>query len=162
MDLLSRKRLRDKKREEEIIKQLAVDELFKKPEKAYVPTSKKLTIIFFVLFVIAVPYMYLKTEVVIHNECGLMPGIECGNINIEKGSVSFDVSNFLKEQFNITLQMQGCNETISQAIKPNNMATYNFSCRAMEARVSKDIFMTYVGFSGLPHTKTGHLTARIG
>ncbi|MBW2972254.1 hypothetical protein KY359_04430 [Candidatus Woesearchaeota archaeon] len=161
MDLLARKRLRDKKKEEERLRRLQAEEIFKKPEKAYVPSSKKLTIITFILFIIIIPLIYFKSELVVHDECGLMPGIECQNIQITKTGVSFEVHNFLKEELNITLQLEGCEGKTNHPIMPNQMAVFEFECITGEKAINKKVFMTYVGFSGLTHEATGFVQGTI-
>ncbi|MBN1543963.1 hypothetical protein JW898_00710 [Candidatus Woesearchaeota archaeon] len=161
MDLLARKRLRDRKREEERLKKLQEEEIFKKPEKAYVPSSKKLTIIMFIIFIIGIPLAYFKSELVMSDECGIMPGIECTDLRAGSDRISFYVSNYLKEDLNITIRLEGCEEAVTNYIKPNQGAEYSFSCAMTCEKVEKKINITYVGFSGLPHDKTGYLQAKL-
>lgn len=161
MDLIARKKARDKRREQERIRKDIYKELVKKPEKAYTPSSKKLTIITFIIFVIAVPFIYLKSDMVVKESCGLMPGLECDNIIVTSDTITFDVNNYLKEQFNITLRVQGCEETVSKDIRPNKKATYTFTCAPAEEAIKKEIYMTYIGYSGLPHNKTGIIQAKV-
>jgi len=161
MDLLIRKRIRDKKREQERLKKLQEEEIFKKPEKAYVPSSKKLTIIMFIILVVGIPLIYFKTELVMRDECGLMPGIGCDNLAVLPDQISMDVSNYLKEDLNITIRLEGCDREATNYIKPNQGARYTFSCASSGEAVKKEIYITYVGYSGLPHDKTGYLQAKL-
>ena len=135
MDLLSSVNARKKKRENERLKKLQAEEIFKKPEKAYTPSSKKLTIIFLVLLVLAVIWIALKSEIIIKNQCGLMPGVECSIASLRGDGMKLQVSNYLKEDLNITLRIEGCNETITNYIRPNGGAEYAFSCGCAEKRV---------------------------
>jgi hypothetical protein len=161
MDLLSSVKAREKKRELERLKKLQAEEIFKKPEKAYVPSFKKLTIIFLVLLIIGVTWIMLKSEIVLQNQCGLMPGVECALTSLKSDGMTLKVSNYLKEDLNITLKMEGCEETITNYIRPNAGAEYSFKCSSTGKRAEKKIEMTYVGYSGLAHTKQGWLEGKI-
>jgi hypothetical protein len=161
MDLLARKKVRQRKRDDELRKTLAEEAVFRKPEKAYVPSSKKFTLVVFILLIGAIVYFYLKSEVIVTNQCGLMPGLECSNLQVADGKISFEVSNFLKEDLNITINIEGCEETATNYIKPNRKGAYEFECALGEDVVEKKIYLTYIGYSGLPHEKTGQLTAKI-
>ena len=162
MDIVARKREREKKKEDERLKKLAEEEIFRKPEKAYVPYSKRFTIIVFLIMVAAIVYLILKSEVIVQEQCELMPGLECGNINVADSKISLEVNNYLKEELNISMSLEGCEGTVAETIKPNNKAAYEFTCTLDKEIVKKDINFTHTGYSGLPHDKTGHLTAKVG
>jgi hypothetical protein len=161
MNLLEKKRLRDKKKEQERIRKLVQSELFRKPQRAYLPSSKKLTIILFVALLIAVPYIYLSTDVMVHNQCALMTGIECNNLEIQKEKITFQVHNYLKDEYNITLKLQDCEDVQNQVLRPNREFTFSFNCAYADEIVKKEVYMTYVGYSGLAHDKTGHIIGKI-
>ena len=161
MDLMARKRLREKKRKEEEMKKLLEQEVFRKKDKAYAPSSKKLTVITFFAFLIVGAYLFFNSEIVLQEECGLIPGIECRNLELKHNSIIFEVHNFMKEEMNITLQITGCEETIENVIRPNEMAAYHFNCSVPEKNVKRKIFITYVGYSELPHHKEGYVQGRI-
>jgi hypothetical protein len=161
MDLIARKKLREKKREEARIKKLVREEVFRKPQKVYAFTSKKMTILTFFAFVIVIGYLLVHSDIVLKDECGLMPGVECNNLSLTAKKISFEVSNFLKEDLNITLSLEGCPETISKYIRPNKRALYEFNCTNTEKTIKKAVFMTHIGYSGLPHNKTGYVQGAV-
>ena len=161
MDLLGRKRLRDKEREIARLKKLQDEEIFKKPQKPYTPSYKKLAAIGAILFIALIVYMFVTNKVIINNECGLMPGIECTDLRIGADKISFTAHNYLKEDLNITLSVEGCEGEMSQYIRPVNKAEYIFNCSNSGKIIRKQIQMTYVGYSGLPHDKTGALVGKL-
>ncbi len=160
MDLLSRAKIRERQREMERLKKLQEEEIFKKPEKAYVPSFKRLTVVFFFLCIIAVAAIMLNSEVVARNECSLMPGVDCRLASLTQTQLTLEVSNYLKENLNITLKIEGCGEGQSNEIRPNLGAAYTFNCELNEKIVDRKIEMTYVGYSRLPHTKEGWLRGK--
>jgi hypothetical protein len=135
--------------------------VFRKKDKVYSPSSRKLTIITFFVFLIVGAYLFFNSEMVLQDECGLMPGLECENLELKHDGISFEVHNFLKEELNITLQVTGCGDILENVIRPNEMAVYSFNCSLPENNVKRKIFMTHVGFSGLPHDKEGFVQGRI-
>lgn len=161
MNLLAKKRVRDKKRKEEVRKAV-VEELFKKPQKSYVPSKRALTIITGVIFILVIVYIVIDSEVLFTDECSLMPGIDCENLELAPNMISFELHNFLKEDYNITLSIEGCEGEVNQYIRPNTKALFEFRCPGLEKKVKKDIYMNYVGFSGLPHDKIGKVQGTAG
>jgi hypothetical protein len=159
MDIIRRSVLRYRSRKEERKRQKET-EIFKKPAGPYLPPFKNLAIIAAILFAIAITYMYLTSDTIIRNECAIMPGVECGNVYVTNETIIFDVSNFLKEDLNITIALEGCDEQVTHVIKPNKLAAYEFSCRTDRDRISKEIQVEYTGYSGLAHNKTGHITGK--
>ncbi len=162
MDLLAKKRIRDKKRKEEEVRKAVVEELFKKPQRSYLPSKRTLTIITAVILVLVIIYIIIDSEVLFTDECSLMPGIDCENLELGQGMISFEVHNFLKEDYNMTLSIEGCEGEVNQYIRPNTKALFEFRCPGMEKKVKKEIYMNYVGFSGLPHDKTGKVQGTAG
>jgi len=159
MDLLGRKKLREKEAQEKRLKEMVYEEVIRK-NKPYAPSSKKLTIITFILFLIAIPYMYFTSDKVVKDGCSIMPGLECKVVAIRGDYISFEITNFLKEDKNITITLEGCPETIDNVIKPNKNAVYRFECNINTDSVSKSMFTKYVGFSGLPHNTTGKIVGK--
>jgi hypothetical protein len=90
-----------------------------------------------------------------------MPGVECTDLLITPTQISFSAHNYLKEDLNITLALEGCEGEMSQYIRPVNKAEYTFKCSNNEEMIRKQIYMTYVGYSGLPHDKTGALVGKL-
>jgi len=160
MDLLARKRLRDRKRQVELEKKKAAEAVFKHPDRPYMPNSKKLTIVMFVLLALVIAYVFWTSEAVFEDGCALMAGLECKNIKVSSEGLSFDVHNMLKDKMNITLTLEDCGDPSSQVIKPNEMGTYTFKCELPDKVVRKKIAMTYIGYSGLPHDEWGSIKAR--
>jgi hypothetical protein len=161
MDLLGRKRIRDKEREIARLKKLQEEEIFKKPQKPYTPPYKKLTIITLILAITLIVYMLITNKAIISNDCGLMPGVECTDLVITADKISFTAHNYLKEDLNITLSVEGCEGKMTQHIRPVNKADYTFNCANSERVIRKQIQMIYVGYSGLPHEKAGALVGKI-
>lgn len=160
MDIIARKKAREEKKEKERIEQLVREEVFRKQQTVYMPTGKKLTIILFILLAIAVPAVYLTSDVVVNKSCGIMPGLECQNLEITGTSISFEMHNFLKEQYNITATIDGCG-TLAADLRPNTKANLLFNCTPMHGIVRKDIKVRYIGFSELPHDVVGKLVAKV-
>ena len=160
MDILARKKFREKKKEKELRKKLEEEEILKKPEKVYAPSSKTMTIATFFALVFVVAYFFFTSEVIIRNECALMPGLDCEVLEITQNSISLEVSNFLKEDLNITLNIEQCEGEVNNYIRPNKKALFWFNCTWTEEVIKKKISMTYVGYSGLPHDKVGHVRGK--
>lgn len=161
MDLLARKKLRDKKKKDEEIRKAVVEELFKKKDRAYVPSKRTLTIIAFLLFMLVIGFLIYDSKVLYKDECALKPGMECKALKLRKDMISFELHNFLKEDYNVTISVEGCEGEINKYIRPNNKALFEFECPDMEQSVDKDIYLNYMGFSGLPHDETGHVQGTV-
>ncbi len=161
MDLIKRKKERDKLREQNLKEEKQKQEIFKKPEKIYAPHSKKFNIIALFLFIAFITYLILNSDILMKDSCGIINGIECTDLSITPEQISFNLHNYLKEDMNITLTLEGCPETISHSMKPNTKATYTFSCSNLEKTVHKDIHIIHVGYSELPHHKIGILTGNV-
>jgi hypothetical protein len=161
MDLLAKHNLREKQRDEALKKKLEEDNLLKKPDRAIALSRKQLTIIMFILLLIAVPYIIFSSEYVIRDSCSIMPGIKCEKLSIHRDRIIFEVHNYLKDQLNITLRLQNCPEPVTQTLRPNTAATYTFNCTTSQKSVQKEIFIRYVGFSGLPHDSKGFLAGKV-
>jgi len=161
MDLIKKKKERDKQKEKERMRHLIQEELFKKEQKPYMPSSKKLTIIAFILFVSVGLYIYFGSDTLMKDECGLMPGLECKNVFVTQSTISFEAHNFLKEQFNLTIWIDGCDGKVMHVIRPNKMAEYSFNCTTEGYVVRKKLYFTYVGYSGLAHNETGALNGKV-
>ncbi|NQU78750.1 hypothetical protein HQ545_03185 [Candidatus Woesearchaeota archaeon] len=159
MDLLLRKRIREKKKEKELKRKLAEEAIFNKPEKVYIPSTKNLTIVAAIMFVGIVLYFIFTAEVMIENRCGLYPGIECKVLILESEGITIEVYNLLKEEMNITLEPEEC-PVVSKLIQPNTKIQYTFKC-SNEDILKKDVKITHIGYSGLPHEKTGFIEGKI-
>ncbi len=161
MDLIARKKVRDEKKEQERLARIVREEVFRKQQTIYMPTSKKMTIITFIFLVIAIPLIYYTTDVAVKDACGLIQGIECMKLNVTRTHISFEVHNMLKDDNNITLTIDGCGSD-NDYLRPNTKATFEFECRPMAEKIArKEIKMTYVGYTGLSHDEVGQLIAKV-
>jgi hypothetical protein len=161
MDLIARVRRRKKEKEQKKLRKMVEEEVLRKTPKVYTPTSKKLTIILFILLLVVVPYIYLNSESIIRSSCGLIPGYECKNLQLTPMKISFEVHNMLKEDHNITIRIEGCAHQENHYVRKNEMAVFSFDCAMHEKTARREIYLTYVGYSGLPHDKTGHLVGKV-
>jgi len=157
---MGRKRLREKERQLVIKKALEEEKVFKEGNKPYAPSTKKLTIILFILVIAAAIYILLDYKVVVSDECTLMPTLGCANLQVTSTQIGFDAINYMKEDINVTASVEGCNGTATNYIKPNMDARFTFDCDVKEKIPGRTITFTYTGYSGLPHDKTGYLKGK--
>jgi hypothetical protein len=160
MDLLGRKRLREKERQLVIKKAFEEEKVFKEGNKPYAPSTKKLTIILFILIIAATIYILLDYKVVVNDECSLMPTVGCANLQITSTQIGFDAINYMKEDINVTISVEDCAGNTTNYIKPNMGARFTFDCDVKEKIADRTISVTYTGYSGLPHSKTGYLKGK--
>ena len=155
MDLIARKKLRDRKKREEELKKAVAEEVFRDQKKSYAPSAKKMTAITFVLFVLLVIYILLNSEIVLQDQCLLFTGLECKEPKFTADTISFEAHNILKEDLNVTLRIERCEKEVNKQIRRNEKALFEFKCPELERKVKRSIFVKYVGYSGLPHDTTG-------
>ena len=161
MDFIARKKLRDKKREIEEKRQIEEEAVLKEQVQGYTPTTKKITVIAFFLFIFLIIYLGYNSEITLHNECKLILGLECGEPYISQTMISFEASNLLKEDLNVTMNIEGCENEVTNYIRPNSKAVFEFKCDNSEQKLNRDILITYTGYSGLPHDATGKVQGTI-
>ncbi len=157
MSLESNVALRKKKREEKEQRIHEIDDILNKPQRSYLPSTRTLTLILVVLVILSLVYGYFNMEVIVKEDCALMPGIDCNNVVITGATISLDVSNHMKEDLNIILELEGCEGEQSHTVKPNTKEIYTFECATDGGTVRKKIYMTHVSYTGLPHTTQGFI-----
>ncbi|MFC1742342.1 hypothetical protein ACFL3V_07440 [Nanoarchaeota archaeon] len=160
MDLMARKKVREKKRLESIKDKLESENLLRKVEKSDNPYSRVFVVIAIFVTVVVFGYLVYNSEILVKEGCGLMPGLNCENVRITGESISFEVHNLLKEAMNVTVQIENCPHIVTNYIRPNTKEDYVFNCGTAEKAVDRELRFTYVGYSELPHDKTGKLTGR--
>jgi hypothetical protein len=161
MDLMGRKRLREKERQLAIKKVLEEEKAWKEGNKPYSPSTKKLLYLLVILVLGTAAYMMWDYKVIVNNECNIMPAVECSELKVTNSGISFTIRNFLKEDLNITASVEGCNGNVTNYIRPNMDARYTFTCPIDEKNIERKIPFTYVGYSGLPHDKVGSLLGKV-
>ncbi|MFH1063447.1 MAG: hypothetical protein V1729_00035 [Candidatus Woesearchaeota archaeon] len=161
MSLKGNVALRKKQKEERERKIKEIEDILIKPQKSYLPSTRTLAIVFVILVIISLVYGYFSMDVKVKTECGLMPGIDCDDLMITGSSISMEVSNHLKEDKNITIKVDGCDDEQSQLLKPNTKGTYVFGCSNSKGIINKGITITHVGYSGLPHSESGFIRGKL-
>jgi hypothetical protein len=129
--------------------------------KAHTPYAKILTVIIFFAVIIIFAYLFMRSETAVLSYCKVMHGLACDNVVMTPEEISFEVTNFHKEHLNLTIQLEGCSESVTQFINPNGLATYRFACPAVIDIVMKDMYITYTGYSGLEHQEQGKIAGKI-